>query len=114
MTQPIPKHIAGHEVLSVQNSDNTVCYFDDVPTVILAATAPSQEALLSTDAPNMTAINQALRDANFPEGTRIGMTGPGITKAMVEQEQAKWNSIRKINGCIQFGGGHHDRDKMSE
>ena len=102
--QSTPERIAGHEVLDMRNSDNTVCYSDDVPTIVLRASASSQENLLSSDAPNLGAIQRGLRSAGFPEGTRISLVGPGITAEMVSNEQARWNSIRETNGCIHFGG----------
>ena len=99
-----PTHIASHEVMQIRNSDNTPCYPSDAPpTVTLAASAPGLENLLSSGAPNMAAIKQDLQSNGFPEGTRVSMTGPGITKAMVKKIQDKANAHRRERGCIQFG-----------
>ena len=106
--QPIPERIAGYEVLGVRNSDNTTCYPSNSTLVILKSGASSHDNLLSSNAPDMDAINRGLRDAGFPEGTEIGIAGPGITAEMEASELAKWNSLRKANGCIQFGGGNRD------
>ena len=106
--QPIPERIAGYEVLGVRNSDNTVCYSDDVPTVVLGANASTLGDLFSNNTPNIDAIERGLQDAGFPEGTRIAISGPGITAEMESSQRSNWNSIRESNGCIQFGGGHHD------
>ena len=106
--QSTPERIAGYEVLGVRNSDNTTCYPGAAPLVILKTSAPTQESLLSSNAPNMDAIQRGLQDAGFPEGTSIGMAGPGITAEMESSGRSKWNSQREANGCIQFGGGHRD------
>ena len=105
---PTPERIAGLEVLGVRNSDNTTCYPSDSPLVMLKSSAPSHDNLLSSSVPDMDAINRGLRDAGFPEGTEVGIAGPGITAEMEASELAKWNALRKANGCIQLGGGSRD------
>jgi len=106
--QPTPERIAGYEVLGVRNSDNTTCYSADVPTVILKASASTEENLFSGNGPDNDAIDSGLQSAGFPEGTTIIISGPDLTKSMVSDMQDDWNSARESNGCIQFGGGSHD------
>lgn len=113
LAQSTPERIAGYEVLGVRNSDNTTCYSEDVPTVILKASALSEENLFSGDGPDTEAIDSGLQAAGFPAGTRIAISGPGLTKEMVSDQQDSWNSARDSNGCIQFGGGHHDPEETA-
>ena len=111
LAQSTPERIAGYDVLGVRNSDNTTCYSADVPTVILKASALSQEDLFSGDGPDNDAIDSGLQSAGFPEGTTIMIFGPDLTKSMVSDMQDDWNSTRESNGCIQFGGGSHDPEE---
>ena len=99
-----PQRIAGHEVLGVQNSDNLKCYSGPGPMVILAATSQSADILLSEDGPDFDAIKRALNDEGYSDETGIVLSGPGITKQMVEKQRLRWNRIREERGCIQFGG----------
>ena len=103
-----PERIAGYQVLGVRNSENTTCYSLDVPTVILGARAPTLEGLFSGGGPDVDAIDSGLQAAGFPVGTRIAISGPDLTKAMVSDMRDDWNSTREQNGCIRFGGGHRD------
>ena len=102
--QPTHQRIAGYEVLGVQSSDNLKCYFGPAPMVILAATSQSADSLLSEDAPDFAAIERGLKDEGYPDETGIVLSGPGITKQMVEKQRLRWNAIREERGCIQFGG----------
>ena len=102
--QPTPQRIAGYEVLGVQSRDNVKCYFGPAPTVILAATSQSADSLLSEDAPDLDAIKRGLKDEGYPDETGIVLSGPAITKQMVEKHRLRWNAIREERGCIQFGG----------
>ena len=102
--QPTPQRIAGYEVLGVQSIDNLKCYLGPAPMVILAATSQSADSLLSEDAPDFDAIKRALKEEGYPGETGIVLSGPGITKQMVEKHQLRWNRIREELGCIQFGG----------
>ena len=102
--QPTPQRIAGYEVLGVQSSDNVKCYFGPAPTVILAATSQSADKLLSEDAPDFDDIKRGLKEEGYPDETGIVLSGPGITKQMVEKHRLRWNAIREERGCVQFGG----------
>ena len=101
--QPTHQRIAGYEVLGVQSSDNLKCYFGPAPMVILAATSQSADILLSEEGPDIDAIKRALKDEGYPDETGIVLSGPGITKQMVEKQRLRWNAIREERGCIQFG-----------
>ena len=92
---PIPDHVAGYEVLDVQTRDNTTCYSIDVPTVILKSTEATYQDALSSDSLDMGAIEKGLRDKGFPEGTRIGIAGPGSSKEEALEARTKWNRLRR-------------------
>ena len=109
-----PERIAGHEVLGVQNSDNLKCYSGPGPMVILAASSQSADILLSEDGPDFDAIKRALNDEGYSDETGIVLSGPGITKQMVENQRLRWNRIQEERGCIQFGGPHDlEEDQVS-
>ena len=110
----MPERVAGYTVLDVRTSDNTVCYFKDVPHFILQSTKLTHEDLWSSDALDVSAIQQDLLDKGFPEGTEISITGPGISKETAVQERDRWNNLREANGCISFGGRRGQSDESSD
>ena len=96
-------HIAGHEIMHIRHSGNTPCYPSGLPPIVtLAADAPSIDKLLSSDAPDMAAIEEDLLANGFPDGTYISLTGPGLSKAMMEGVRERANATRREKGCIKF------------
>ena len=71
-------HIGGHEIMHIRHSGNTPCYPSGLPPIVtLAADAPSVDKLLSSDAPDMGAIEDDLLANGFPEGTTISLDRAG-------------------------------------
>jgi hypothetical protein len=95
----LPDNTGGYKVLAVISSQNTECLQDGIIEVVIQTNETTLEQL---EAGNSSQdIREAVMSLGIP-GLRFSIAGPHIDKATFIRENERWNSVRKMNGCMKF------------